>query len=69
MLVTAPSNLVAYKGEYWFRDRTIIYKARFAGLHGWQLSSRENPEYIKFRTEALAAKRTIIAKYYIEVME
>lgn len=73
MQVTAPANLVRYKGAYYvlvddkIAREVAAYPVRFSGLLGWEHDWIL--PVIVFPSIQQARKRTIVAKYYIEVME
>lgn len=76
MLITAPSNTVSYKGRYYMlapednKKEVPAYAIKFSGILGWEYDlSSDSPLVIEFPTMQQARKRTILAKYYIEVME
>lgn len=78
MLVTAPTNLVRCQGSnpvYYVlvghNDNSRLvsaYPVKFSGLLGWEYDS-DYPAVAVFSSMQQARKKTIIAKYYIEVME
>jgi len=73
MQVTAPSDLVRYKGGYYVLlddkiDREVAaYPVSFSGLLGWVYDGMLS--VIVFTSMQQARKKTIVAKYYIEMME
>lgn len=73
MQATAPNNLVRYKGGYFvllddkIAREVAAYPVRFSGLLGWEHD--EVLPVIVFPSMQQARKKTIVAKYYIEVIE
>lgn len=73
MLVTAPPELVRISGSYYVlhaddvAKHVVAYPVVFTGIKGWKQVSNLPNRY--FTNMTIARKKSILAEYYIEVME